>query len=110
MAALHLALQDNHTDPAMCPAAWLTRGRTWYSKVFRCWLNLAAHRGATAFLRLPSVHRAGPEGQQRVEAVNRRTNRIASGLRRVPIAGRGGLTFIARDPDGNLILFTGRGD
>jgi hypothetical protein len=71
-------LQDNHTDPAMCPAAWLTRGRTWYSKVFRCWLNLAAHRWAnvccwrnkrlqpeTAFLRLPSVHRAGPEGQQR---------------------------------------------
>ena len=33
MAALHLALQDNQTDPAMCPAVRLSRGRVWDTKV-----------------------------------------------------------------------------
>src|ERR1700722_7426047 len=33
MAELHLALQDNQTDPAMCPAVRLSRGRVWDTKV-----------------------------------------------------------------------------
>ena len=33
MAALHLALQDNQTDPAMCPAVRLSRGGVWDTKV-----------------------------------------------------------------------------
>src|SRR5277367_6032129 len=53
MAALHMVLQDHHTDRAMCPAAWLTRGR---ARCFRNWLNLAAHRwGNLSLWRIPSV-------------------------------------------------------
>jgi hypothetical protein len=72
-------------------------------------------------VRIPSVPSTKREDRLRVELTSSPSRRRVAGVcaqrtarvdvdRTLRIAGRGGLTFIARDPEGNLILFTGRGD